>query len=105
MEPLLGCSDPTLVYPDCQLREVNCQASLWCVQGFWQNAWWISTVKEVEEDGTIVCLSDPTPVYPDGEEWEVEAENLRLGHPQGASGFGMLDLDLAAPPLPSQTWR
>ena len=83
----------------------DCLAKIGSVQGFWQNAWWMSTVKEVEDDGTIVCLSDPTPVYPEGEEWEVEAENLRPGHPQGMLGFGMLDLDLAEPTLPSQTWR
>ena len=75
------------------------------LQGFWQNAWWISTVQEVEEDGTIVCLSDATPVYPDGEEWEVEAENLRAGHPQESSGLGMLDLELAAPAVPKDIWR
>ena len=65
---------------------------LFLVQGFWQNAWWTSTVKDIEADGTVVCLSDATPVYPEGEEWEVERENLRAGHPQEGSGFGMVDL-------------
>ena len=49
-------------------------------------------MQDIEADGTVVCLSDATPVYPEGEEWEVERENLRAGHPQEASGFGMLDL-------------
>lgn len=74
-------------------------------QGFWQNAWWISTVKEVEDDGTVVCMSDHTPVYPEGEEWEVEAENLRAGHPQEALGFGMLNSQLAPPAVPKSIWR
>jgi len=74
-------------------------------QGFWQNAWWTSTVKEIEEDGTVVCLSDATPVYPEGEEWEVERENLRAGHPQEALAFGMLDLVNAPAALPKTAWR
>ena len=75
------------------------------VQGFWQNAWWTSTVKEIEEDGTVVCLSDATPVYPEGEEWEVERENLRAGHPQEALAFGMLDLANAPAALSQTAWR
>lgn len=75
------------------------------VQGFWQNAWWTSTVKDIEEDGTVVCLSDATPVYPEGEEWEVERENLRAGHPQEALAFGMLNLANAPAALPQSAWR
>jgi len=75
------------------------------LQGFWQNAWWTSTVKDIEEDGTVVCLSDATPVYPEGEEWEVERENLRAGHPQEALGFGMLNLANAPATLPKTAWR
>ncbi|DBA73519.1 TPA: hypothetical protein ACH3X1_011542 [Trebouxia sp. C0004] len=75
------------------------------VEGFWQNAWWTSTVQEIEEDGTVVCLSDATPVYPEGEEWEVERENLRAGHPQEALAFGMLDLANAPAALPKTAWR
>ena len=52
-----------------------------------------------------MCLSDPTPVYPEGEEWEVEPENLRAGHPQEASGFGMLNIELATPAVPQSGWR
>ncbi|KAL0043422.1 hypothetical protein WJX79_004401 [Trebouxia sp. C0005] len=75
------------------------------VEGFWQNAWWTSTVKDIEEDGTVVCLSDATPVYPEGEEWEVERENLRAGHPQEALAFGMLNLANAPAALPQSAWR
>ena len=75
------------------------------MQGFWQNAWWTSTVKEIEQGGTVVCLSDATPVYPEGEEWEVERENLRAGHPQEAFAFGMLDLANAPAALPQTAWR
>lgn len=75
------------------------------VQGFWQNAWWTSTVKDIEADGTVVCLSDATPVYPEGEEWEVERENLRAGHPQEALGFGMLDLANCPAALSKHAWR
>ena len=59
----------------------------------------------MEEDGTVVCLSDPTPVYPDGEEWEVEPENLRAGHPQEALGFGMLNTELASAKVPQSLWK
>ena len=52
-----------------------------------------------------MCLSDTTPVYPEGEEWEVERVNLRAGHPQEALGFGMLDPVNAAPTLPKSVWR
>ena len=75
------------------------------MQGFWQNAWWVSTVQEIEDDGTVVCLSDPTPVYPEGEEWAVEPQNLRAGHPQEASGFGMLDLTNAPAAVSKSAWR
>ena len=74
-------------------------------QGFWQNAWWVSTVQEIEDDGAVVCLSDATPVYPEGEEWAVERDNLRAGHPQEASGFGMLDLTHAPAAVPKSAWR
>ena len=74
------------------------------MQGFWQNAWWTSTVKDIEADDTVVCLSDATPVYPEGEEWEVERENLRAGHPQEASGFGMLNLDSAPVAVHKTAW-
>lgn len=59
----------------------------------------------MEDDGTVVCLSDSTPVYPEGEEWEVEPENLRAGHPQEALGFGMLNAQLAPPAFPKSAWR
>ena len=62
-------------------------------------------MKEIEQDGTVVCLSDATPVYPEGEEWEVERENLRAGHPQEALAFGMLDLVNAPAALPKTAWR
>ena len=52
-----------------------------------------------------MCLSDATPVYPEGEEWEVERENLRAGHPQEALAFGMLDLANAPAALPQTAWR
>lgn len=34
-------------------------------------AWWTTTVREVKPDGTVDCLSDPTPTFPEQEEWEV----------------------------------
>ena len=61
-------------------------------------------MKDIEADGTVVCLSDATPVYPEGEEWEVERENLRAGHPQEASGFGMLDLDSTPDAVHKTAW-
>ena len=44
-------------------------------------------------------------MYPEGEEWEVEPENLRAGHPQEASGFGMLNIELAPPAVSQSMWR
>ena len=61
-------------------------------------------MQDIEDDGMVVCLSDPTPVYPEGEEWEVETQNLRAGHPEEASGFGMLDLDNALQLVHKTAW-
>ena len=51
-----------------------------------------------------MCLSDPTPVYPEGEEWEVERENVRAGHPQEACGFGMVELENAPDVMHKTAW-
>ena len=61
-------------------------------------------MQDIEADGMVVCLSDATPVYPEGEEWEVERENLRAGHPQEASGFGMMELRSAPAVMHKIAW-
>ncbi|KAK9819161.1 hypothetical protein WJX81_005074 [Elliptochloris bilobata] len=62
-------------------------------EGFWAQggSWWPGTVQALRTDGAVVLKVDPTPNYPQGEEWELPQDHLRAAHPAEKSGYGLIE--------------